>query len=80
MENRSEIPEKQKASLGSPLMDCCASSIRLWRIHREYGWYPKNLTRENAIKHGNETPGTVKIADAGTNEIIWHNAKVEARD
>jgi hypothetical protein len=46
METESEIPENQKASLGSPLMDCCASSIITEDVLRALGFVKKDKDDE----------------------------------
>ena len=49
-----------------------AGPVQMVIFHRADGWYPLELPRTDDIaEHAASNPGTLKVTDAVTEEILW---------
>ena len=56
-----------------------ASPKRLVIFFREGGFYPLEIPEATIDDNAKCNPGTLRVEDAVTGEILWQNAAVDAR-
>ena len=54
-----------------------ASPIRLFVFHRADGFYPLELPEATVSDNAIANPGTLRVEDAQTGEVVWHNSYPE---